>query len=346
VAWLLEQARRASFEGDNEEALEFVRQASEVLPEEPAVLNWNRKLLDNLGRQWASVANDWNSENNLEAARDAALRSLQYVPESPETRALLARVLAQLNYREEVSEEYYRDGVLLLSDYLLEQARTGFEKSQFYDARNALAGERKEDVEIFLAELVVAKAGGLESDGLYAAARNEYRIAMLYDENNQDAKDGLERTLQESTASELLHEAEMLLLRSRFDEASEAVDRAEALSSHQDELITTMRDRITEARYERMFGRALALEKDLRYEEAVVAYDELIAAAGYFENAIARRDTLVEFIDKAAELYEKARKAEEPANRVRYLRAIETFWPGYRDIDAQLERLDPSGRGR
>jgi hypothetical protein len=89
---------------------------------------------------------------------------------------------------------------------------------------------------------------------------------------------------------------------------------------------------------------ALALERDWRYEEAAVRYDELLAEAQFYKDAIARRDTLNEYVRRAAELYEKAGAAATPEEQLMFLRQIELFWPEYKDVPVRIRALEkPQG---
>jgi hypothetical protein len=84
---------------------------------------------------------------------------------------------------------------------------------------------------------------------------------------------------------------------------------------------------------------ALALERDWRLEEAVARYDELLAEAQFWKDAITRRNTLQEYVRRAPELYEKAAAAATKEEQLQILRQIELFWPEYRDVSTRIRDL-------
>jgi hypothetical protein len=86
------------------------------------------------------------------------------------------------------------------------------------------------------------------------------------------------------------------------------------------------------ARLRALYDEARALERDFQFELAVARYGELIEQAGFFEDAITRRDTLQGFIALAADLYARALVAPSAEEALPLLRQIEVFWPEYRDV--------------
>jgi tetratricopeptide (TPR) repeat protein len=340
VALLLEQARRACFEDRDEFALEKVRAALAIAPDLEVVQNWSEKLLTKLADRHIDEAREWYAQYNLEAARQSYEKALNYRPENAHAQASLAMVLIQLNYRAGMGEKYYQEGVGLLRDAWLEQARSRFDYTRKYK-ENERAKSRGAQVRRQLAEARTTIALDLERSGLFAAARNEFRIALLLWKDLPEATEGLERTKLEELAANLLREAEMLRLRGRFDDAEERVAQAQTLGAQQAETVEGAKAGIEESRLEQLYDKALALESDQQFEEAVALYGKLLEKSSYFKDAIARKETLESYIAKANTLYAQAQAATVQDEKVRLLQQIAIFWPEYKDVQQLLELLAP-----
>lgn len=341
AAYLLEQARRACFAKDYETALAKVHDAELIAPGDPTLAQWNEKLLDQLALRHFTTGTDWYAEYNLEAARDEFEKVLLYRPDDARAKEALATLLLQINYRRGMGEKYYDQGVALFREYWLEQSRSRFAYSGKYQPDNSRARQREKEVKSQLADSRVVLAHELERQGLFAGACNEYRIALLFDDQHAEAKEGLARTKNEAEAESLLRKAEMLTFRQRYQEASEAIEKGRGLTELQKVNFEGAAAGVEEARLESQYERARALESDLRYDEAVVVYDALLKQRTFYKDAIARKETLEGYIKKAAGLYEQAMAAPSPEEKVRLFRQIEIVWPEYRNVRELLKVLEP-----
>lgn len=349
VAYVLHLGRSAVFEERPEEGLECFYRALELAPDNQVVQGWVLKTRVQL------------AEENLEAARELAQRDLaraeeiyetvlEYLPEEDhsdriaEVRRLaklgLSRVLVTQNYRLTQSRSYFRDGMRGLRFFQLEQSLHDFSGSLKYDEDFDRARDRRVDVEAVMASEKLAKAKGLEAENYFHAARNEYRIVLLMDGTNEEALDGLDRMDMEVRAHGELAEAEMDILRGDFDGAQEGLQKAGELTQDQADSLGRLSAELEEARYSEMYEEARGLERDNRYPEAVEAYSKLLEEAEYYEDAIARRKTLLGFIERAEELYAAALEAADDETAAEKLREIPVFWPEYRDVEARLEVLE------
>jgi hypothetical protein len=138
-----------------------------------------------------------------------------------------------------------------------------------------------------------------------------------------------------------------MFLQQRYDEAELKLVAAAERTRRQGEEIEAYREKLGEARLERLYEEARTLESDWRYEEAVVAYDRLLERQPFYEDAITRRDTLQSFVEQARELYALYEQAGSDEERLALLRQIAVFWPEYRDVRrrlAELEGAQPQGR--
>ena len=149
-----------------------------------------------------------------------------------------------------------------------------------------------------------------------------------------------EHASKEAQAKILLSNAEMQVLRGKFDEARTMLAEGAELSDVQDELFEGALAGIDGAIHEQMYVAALDLFRDGDYQGAVDAFDELLKVTEYYKDTRTRRDNLAGDIKSAQERYDLAMKAETDEERLRYLREIEVFWTNYKDIQAQIHRLD------
>ena len=337
VAYLLERARRATFAGDPEKALEFVQQAQAIGPESKSVEMWLTKTRSTLARRWYERGLDLHARDNLDGAAIAYQHALFYDPNSEPAARSIAQVGLQLEYRAGLGQDYYHEGVRSLSAYWLERARSRFSYADKYldDERPA---KRAEDVDKLLAQQRLEVARELENRELFAAAANEYRLALILDPDLEEAEEHRERNLREAVAKRRLLASEMDLLRGELDRALERL-RTGDVTDLQAERFAGLRTRVEEARLEGMYEAARDRERDFRYEEAIEGYGLLLAETDFFKDARTRRDTLIGYVQQADALWERAMATEDAQERLALLLQIDVFWPEYRDLPERLTKL-------
>ncbi len=340
AAWFLEQGRRAAFEGRDFEALDNFHAAREVAPEASEVSAWIAKMRDNLAERFLADALEAHIKDDLAAASEAYERVLEFRPGNREAIQGLERVQLQQTYRQGMGDEYYGAGVRALADYWLHEAKSRFGYVRKYLPESERSIERTEEVDVLLADARVAIAQGLDSEDRYAAARNEFRLALALDPEHPEALEGFERNRREAEASELLSAGHMQILRGEFEDARRLLEEGRELSQRQDDLFDGALAELEQARFGRMYERARSYESDRAFEQAVAAYDKLLENAEYYEDAIARRRTLQSFIEDAGRLYDQAEAAESDVEKARLLRQIRVFWPDYRDTTQRLAALE------
>lgn len=341
IAALLDRGRSLSFQDKDDEALEVFRDVLERAPESSQAQQWVEKTENKLGNKWINIGLEYHAADNLPAAIQAYERALSYMPKNESATAGLATARFLTDYREGVGSGYYTAGVRALSEYYLQQAKTAFEKGLKYKEADRLSEERRNTVKVMLAEQRVVLGAEFESKGLYGAAKHEYRMALDLDENNTDAQTGVERADRESQAKQKLEHAQMQILRSNYAKARELLAEGRALTKAQIELFEGAEAGIDSAIHEDMYVAALDLYRDGDYEGAVKSLDKLLDIAEYYKDARTRRDNLKADIVAAADRYEQASNAESDEEKLRFLREIEVFWPNYKDIQLQIQRLDP-----
>lgn len=87
------------------------------------------------------------------------------------------------------------------------------------------------------------------------------------------------------------------------------------------------------------------LEAAYRYPDALRTLDALLALGDGDRDALMRRRrTLESFVELAEATYAQAGAAKTPEEEAAYLALIQSFWPGYRDVDERLLALRGSRR--
>lgn len=358
VASTMGRGRKALFAGQEEVALQLFYQALALDPQNPHAATWIRKTRNQLADRWLDRAQGLSIETELEEAQLAYEKVLEYVlPDEAggdpgrvaevrdQARLGLARVLLRMNYRAGQSESYYRAGLHAFREWLLQEARTNFEKAEKF-ADTDFGAERRARVEEMLAQERLFQARELEAVGFYFAARNEYRLVLLIDPENPAAQAGLDRMDRETRSARKMSEAEMGMLRGEYERAREPLEEAKALTRAQVDRLSVLEWQIEDARLRGIYEVAVDLERDYRYPEAIEAYDRLLVETEFYEDAVARRNALQWLVQSAEELYAKAEAAQTDEERFQYLWEIQSVvWPEYRDVEERLASLGAMGLG-
>jgi hypothetical protein len=340
VAYILDQGRREVFHGDLTRALALFQQAEALAPDHVAVRSWIKKTRAQLAVHWLDVAAECTGPERLGEAEGAYEKVLEHEPGNEAAMDGLARVLLLQNYRAGMSKTYFDDGLSSFRRLLLEQARREFSISRRY-AENEPASLRGEQVEKMMAEERLTQAKELEASKKFFAARNEYRLVLLIDPANAEARAGLDRMDRETRATRSLAEVDMAIRRGELTQAEETLEEAVVLTEAQADDLSLLRSGIEERRLKDLYLAARNLSDDYRYPEAVAAFERLLAVAPDYEDAARRKATLEEFIQLAEEFYAKALSAPDDDVAEGYLRAIHpVIWPEYKDVVERLEAIE------
>lgn len=341
VAYLLEQGRRLSFDDHDEEALEKLVAARALDPESKQVADWIEKTNSKIAERWLDDALELHAKDDIDGALAAYESSLRYAPGERDALSGRDLCLAILDHRAGLGRTYFDEGLQALAAYWLEQARSRFSYAHKYKPEDPRTGSRKSEVEELLASERVSLGRQAESEHTFGAALAEYRIALVLEPGNAEAKAGVERARTELDVAALLARASMEVVRGRFDLATGLVEEAAAKTGAQKDQCEGAFAAIREARLERAYQAALALERDHRYEESVTAYAEILANADFYKDVIARKDMVEEYVHLAWELYGQAAAEPDPAAKLGILQRIRAFWPDYKDIEEQIKALTP-----
>ena len=340
VALILDQGRAQVFHGDLTRALEYFEQAQALVPENPTVAHWIEKTHAQLAVQWLDAAAEYTGPEHMKQAEQCYEKVLQYDPDTADAIRGLSQLLVLENYRSGMSKTYFDDGLSSFRELLLQQARRAFQISRRY-AENEPATVRAGQVEKMMAEERLAQAQSLEADGLYFAARNEYRLVLLIEPTSPEGRAGLDRMDREARATRTLAEAEMAIRRGEPKAAEETLAQAGALTEAQQDSVSLLQSGIEEKRLEDLYLTARNLTDDYRYPEAVKAFDELLAIAPDYKDAALRKGTVEEFIHLTEEFYALALAAKDDDEAESHLRRIHPIlWPDYKDVVERLQAIE------
>jgi tetratricopeptide (TPR) repeat protein len=336
VALLLDQGRQSVFEGRLEDALDLFNQALALDPHNPATSAWIVKTRDELTRVWLDAGLELILAESFEQALEAYQLALYYTPEVEEGLLGASRVLFLMNYRQGMGEDYYNQGVRAVYKHLLTQARGKFSYVGKYMPRDDRAKERRAEVESELAKERNIVARGFEDQAYYGAAFNEYRLILMLEPANAEAKAGYERMEREVKAQRLLSEADKLVRQNRLDEALAKLEQGSEMTQLQRDRFSLLVNQIEVAHWEALYRQGTDAEQDYRYEDAITAYGRLLDEAEFYEDAADRKKTLEEYVERAKSLYANLETATDPAEQEQILREISLFWPEYRDVRQRL----------
>lgn len=342
LAYLLARGREKTFEDRDDAALLDFNEALSLDPESLQAKNWIEKTHNKLADAWYERARAMHAAENLDGALAAYETSLGHVPEHKGALEGLFRVGIQQNYRAGLSDTYYNEGLRAIQDWRLDEAKHRFEGSGKYGGETDRVRRRVSEVDRQIAVSRVIVARELESKKLFAAARNDYRVALGLDPDNEEAATGYERARNEAEVERKLEKGRLSVLRGDFAQGRAAMEEALAETQVQQESIQAAIGEIKVAQAGEAYQGALDLEHDFQYEAAITAYEGVIEDFGFdlAKDSQARITTLSDYVRDAKELYAEARAAATLDERRDLLRQITVFWPEYLDIQKQLAALD------
>lgn len=340
IAWHLDQARTLTLAGQDDEALGQVALALELGPDNHVVRSWDLKTRSKLGSEWLDVAQELHSADDLLGAKDAYVKALGFRPDFAEAEAGLIQVQRQITYRDELGEDYYDQGVRAVSNWQLDAAHSRFVASVKYRPGDPRPMRRVSEVERDIAARHTRIAGQLEEAGKHAAARNDFRVALLLDPTNEIAQQGMERARVEARADEFLLNGKMATLRGDFLEARQILLDGKKISVARPDMFDQALAEVQEAQVKQAYEKAISLEHDFRYQAAIAKFGQVLAVQDYYEDSRARMETLKDYVIDAKALYEQVLAAEEDVEALQLLRQIEVFWPEYQDIRKRIQVLE------
>jgi len=346
IAYLLEAARRLTFEDRDEEAFEVIRRALVLDPEQPQAMVWYDKTRLKLATTWLQTGQEMHAEDDLLGAREAFENCLTYDPQNLDAEKGIYGINVQLHYREGLSVGYYNEGLEALRNVRLFIAASRFGYAGKYRAGDPKPKRRVREVNRELSKNFADRGDRLVEDGFFAAARTEYRMAVQLDADNTAAQTGFESMSVEAAAHELLKSGKMWVLRGEFDKAEKKLESGLAMTAMQQAAFTAVMATIGEARLAVTYTSALNLERDFRLEDALAVYKRLLEGREYYQDARTRASTLEETVSQVHELYEEQLpKAASDDEALELLRRIDFLWPEYLDVQDRIDALAAKGEG-
>lgn len=339
AAYLVDSGRRSLFAKREEEALQSFEAAEAVLPGDAVVASWLQKARRELAERWLDEAVARAARDDLEEAVEAYEKVLVYDPGSLVAREGASRALLQLNWRGGIGETYYKEGVRALREFWLVRAKTHFDYTRKYLGDSERTRDREAEVMHLMAQDRVAMAEELERKGLFWAAHNEYRLALLIEPKEPTALAGRERLGVEIEASKLELEVERLLRKQDWGAALAVAEKARGLTKSRFAAFDALARRVEDARLDSEYEAARDLEHDYRYEEAAKAYGALMERVGLYKDCRERREALRSTIEQAGALYERAALAA-PTEALSLYRQVDLLWPDWRDVRAKIQELE------
>ena len=329
-----------TFADKDYEALVTFEQALILRPDSEVVLNWIGKTRAKIASQLFEEGTELHANEEYPAAVSKYQEALTMAPDHVAASRAMELARRQSEYRVDLAKGYYVAGVRALSDYWLEQAKSRFGYTRKYLPDHSRALNRRNKVDGMLAGQRVILGEDYMSRGLYAAARNEFRLAQILHPATEGLQERLEKATREAAARDELLKAEMLVFKQEFDAALAALRAGQELTTLQVEEFETVREEIDAEKNRLIYERARAYEHDYLYEEAIKVYDELLLRTDYYEDSRARRGTLNDYVQNAGRLYGEVASTNEAQGKLSLLKQIEIFWPEYRDIQERIARLE------
>ena len=340
IAWLMDQGRKLTFADKDMEALLTFEQALLVEPDSEAVLTWIGKTRGKMASASFELAMELHANEDYAGALEYYADALEMNPSHQGAQRGSALAKRQSQYRTGLAKDYYVDGVRALSDYWLEQAKSRFGYTRKYIPEHARAANREGKVAGMLASQRVTLGDEYMKSGLYAAARNEYRLAQILNASTGEAVEKLQSARLEAQAGELLLAAEMFVFKGDFESALASLTEGEGLTERQSEKFELVRAEVDGEQHRLIYERALALEHDYLYQDAIHVYDDLLTRVDYYEDSRARRETLTDYVTNADRLYVEADSCDDAEEELSLLRQIDIFWPEYLDIQERISKLE------
>lgn len=339
VASGLATVRELVFADREAEALPIVEELKAAHGELLPVLAWEDRVRKKIADNWFEVARAAVAEERFDDARAAYAKSVEYDP----SRAVVQQLLSQLDrveeWRAEEADRMYYSGVGNLVDGRLLEAAGEFGKVGKYRENPERANRRVSEVNRLLAQTRIEAADALVKEGHFSAAAKEYEEAARLDPESEAIAADLERMKREAGANQILIEGRSMILRGELDRGGEELKKGLELTELQKDAFQVEIDGIAARRVQSRYDRALGLEHDFQFPEAVAAYEGILEDRDYYKDCRARIDILNDKIGEAERLYAEAAEAEDGEAKLALLRQIEVFWPDYEDIPAQIREL-------
>ena len=343
VAYLLEQARRASFADDDRLAIARLDDVLELDPNSELGKLWINKTRNKLAARLTDEGIEMASNNQYQQAWNRYQEAVQVSPDFTLAIDAMAALDRQVAHREAMSSEYYDQGVaaLVASEYSIASNRFGYVR-KYRDEDERLI-RRIAQVDNARSKESLDLATLLEAERLFHAARAEFQDALRFNPDNGLARQGINRCDIEAEVASLMARGISALTRKEFIRANVLLGEAERLSVVQKEDVIALLADVDEAQWKAKYESGVRFENDLRFEEAVIVYADLLVTRPEFLDTAKRMANLENRINKSSELYASVLAEKNSGQQLIYLMQIEELFPDYRDVPERIAALERIG---
>jgi len=183
----------------------------------------------------------------------------------------------------------------------------------------------------------------LETERLFYAAQAEFLAALRFSPDNEKARDGVRRCELETDVALLMARGQSALTRGEFVKARALLEEAQGLTQVQTKEVQDLLDAVEQGRLTAVYAGAVHLENDLRIEQAIQAFEELLVQAPDFRDAPARLEALKARWKQAETLYGQLEGESNSGNRLTILLKIEALCPDFRDVPERIDDMERRG---
>ena len=341
--YLRDRARRAIFQERMEVALQALDELEAMDPGYPELGSLRDRASHKLAIRAVNRAEDQLLRKEFLQAMAGFGEALRIEPGLEVAAAGVAKVKKEIDLMTTRAQQQFLEAVRKLPEFRYVEVH--------YHSTNAIhnAPEREDARNVRskalrkTAEREMQVAAECEAKGTYGAALLHYREAQKYDPETAGVADKIARMEREIAASVLVDKAQVSLRAMRFEEArqllAEAFEKSDLSRGQVSELLLQVRQQEAGKRYQE----ARDLEVLGRKAEALAAFETLTKDwPEGFSDERARIDGLRVDLQGAATEWAAAEAAEtagELEKALEHYRAAETYYAGWKDGKARIQRL-------
>lgn len=357
---LLDEARARVISGKEYEGLSLLARVLTNHPENSVALLWQQKAKDQIAMRMLLRGQEAVADSEPERALESFQEVLGLRPGDEVALRGLKEVRAIYDMRREFADDHDRSALLARRDgdweRVLYHADATLESDPAHERATYFAGvaarqvarKRRAWADQLAAERRFAAAGRemLEVVALLDKLRNVENdpVAAASDDLFQWIPEGqrIAKTwLDEAAAAEAMTDAQLAIAGKRFDQATEALDRAAALSTYELVAINDLRGQILDARRDERYSEAQFFELGYDYKEALEVYRAL-AKDDPAGSATQKVETLTQLFVDVEKAYDEGRIAERNGKTDEAMsayRRVLSLHPRYEDAAKRLAAL-------
>ena len=339
MAFFLEQGRRATFADNDRYAITRFEEVLKLDPTSDVGKSWLLKTQEKLAQRLTAEGRELASNVEYEQAFLRFEEALRVVPNYSLAEEALEDLDRERAHRQSMGSEYYDQGVaaLVAKEFAIASNRFGYVRKYRDEDERLLRRSNQVDEARSVDRTKMGEA--LEKEMLYHASRASFQAALNYDPSNEAAQEGLRRASLEADVNVLMARAQSATTRSEFDIAAGHLEEAKAITQQQTTAVEALHQEWIQARLDSQYETAVRHQNDLRYEQAIGAFQELLSNGPGYKDAQERMAELTTKLNKAADMYQVMTAEQDPTLRLGLLMELDTFCPGFEDVPELMDRL-------